>query len=147
MKFSEARQGRIFILRLEDGDSIHEVLEGFAAEQGIRAAALMILGGADQGSRLVVGPENGRSQVVRPMEHVLDGVHEVSGTGTLFPGEDGKPLLHMHMACGRQGKTATGCVRRGVKVWHIMEVILFELTHTHACRIIDPSLGFKLLQP
>ena len=41
----------------------------------------------------------------------------------------------------------TGCVRTGVKIWHIGEVILFELTDTPATRTIDPQLGFKLLNP
>jgi hypothetical protein len=26
----------------------------------------------------------------------------------------------MHMACGRDDKTVTGCVRTGIKVWHII---------------------------
>ena len=81
------------------------------------------------------------------MEYVLDNVHEISGTGTLFPDEKGNPVIHMHIACGRNGNTVTGCIREGVKVWHIMEVILFELTDTSAKRLPDPDLGFKLLVP
>jgi predicted DNA-binding protein with PD1-like motif len=81
------------------------------------------------------------------MMHRLDEVHEVSGTGTLFPDENGTPLLHMHMACGRDGKTVTGCIREGVKVWHIMEVILFELLDTGARREAQPPMGWKFLRP
>ena len=36
-------------MRLEDGDVIHEVLEAFAREKGIKAASVVILGGADVG--------------------------------------------------------------------------------------------------
>ena len=43
MKFSEARQGRVFVIRLEDGEIIHETIERFAGEQGIKAAALILL--------------------------------------------------------------------------------------------------------
>jgi len=32
----------------------------------------------------------------------------------------------MHMACGREEETITGCVRRGVRTWHVLEVILTE---------------------
>ena len=78
------------------------------------------------------------------MTLVLDNVHEIAGTGTLFPDEEGKPVLHMHIACGRESATVTGCVRTGVKIWHIGEVILFELTDTPAIRKVDPQLGFKL---
>src|SRR5208283_2450490 len=59
MKFSEAKPGRFFILRLEDGDILHECIEAFARERNIRAAALIALGGADAGSKLVVGPQRG----------------------------------------------------------------------------------------
>lgn len=147
MKFAEARAGRIFVIRLEDGDIVHEAIESFARKQDIRAAALIILGGADQGSRLVVGPEKGRSRPIDPMEHILDNVHEVAGTGTLFPDRQGNPILHMHMSCGRRSTSVTGCIRTGVKVWHIMEVILFELTDTTGERIVDTKTGFKLLIP
>jgi predicted DNA-binding protein with PD1-like motif len=147
MKYSQAKQGRIFILRLEDGEVVHEVIEQFAREHSIKAAALIIVGGADKGSRLVVGPEQGRVTPVKPMEHILGNVHEIVGTGTLFPDEEGNPLLHMHMACGRKSSSVTGCVRTGVKVWHVMEVILFELLDTTAARVLDPETGFKLLKP
>jgi predicted DNA-binding protein with PD1-like motif len=146
MKFTEARQGRIFVIRLEDGETVHEEIERLAVEQSIAAAALILLGGAAKGSKLVVGPQRGDA---RPIEvvHILDNTHEVAGTGTLFPDEDGKPVLHMHMACGRNAETITGCIRSGVSVWQVMEIVLFELIGTDAKRIADPSLGFSLLDP
>lgn len=147
MKYSEARQGRVFILRLEDGEIVHEVIEQFASDQGIRAASLMIVGGADDGSRLVVGPEEDRTLPLNPIKLVLENAHEITGTGTLFWDEQGQPLLHMHMACGRKKETITGCIREGVKVWHIMEVIIFELLDTTAKRVVEEPLGFKLLRP
>ena len=89
MKYSEAKQGRVFIIRLEDGDIIHESIEKFAREKKIRSAALIILGGADDGSKLVVGPKEGRASPVVPMDLILQGAHEVTGTGTIFPNEKG----------------------------------------------------------
>ena len=147
MKYAEARQGRVFVLRLEDGDIVHETIEQFAREQSIRAGAILIVGGADGGSRFIVGPEQGRAQPVMPMHHTIADVHEVAGTGTLFPDDEGNPVIHMHMACGRNTSTITGCIREGVKVWHVMEAILFELVDTSAIRAYDPATGFKLLNP
>ena len=147
MKYSEATAGRIFVLRLEDGEILHEEIEGFARKMGISAAALIVLGGADDGSRLIVGPEAGRAEKITPMSRLLDSVHEATGTGTLFPDDEGNPVLHMHIACGREKETMTGCVREGVRVWHVMEVILFELTGSSATRRPDPETGFKLLVP
>ncbi|MFC1735446.1 PPC domain-containing DNA-binding protein [Candidatus Hydrogenedentota bacterium] len=147
MKYSQAKQERIFVIRLEDGDIVHEEIEKLAREEGIIAGALIIVGGADEGSALIVGPEDGRAEQINPMSHVLDNVHEVTGTGTLFPDDEGNPILHMHMACGRTNKTVTGCVRTGVRVWKVMEAILFELADTAGLRILDETTGFKLLEP
>jgi len=69
------------------------------------------------------------------------------GQVTIFPDEKGKPILHMHMTCGRKTSSVTGCVRKGVKVWHVMEVILFELVDTTAVRAFEPATGFELLRP
>ncbi len=147
MKYAEARQGRIFIIRLEDGEIFHEVIERFAGEQGIERAYLNVVGGADRGSRLVVGPEESRTYPVNPMVHELYDAHEIVGTGTLFPDDEGNPVVHLHMACGREENTVTGCIRSGVKVWHVMEVILVELLNNTARRLPDPTTGFKLLIP
>ena len=147
MKYSQAKPGRIFVIRLEDGDVVHEEIEQLARTESITSAALIAVGGADKESRLVVGPEDGRAAPINPMAHVLDNVHEIAGTGTLFPDDEGNPVLHMHMACGRETATTTGCVRSGVKVWQVMEVILFELVDSTGIRILDDATGFKLLNP
>jgi predicted DNA-binding protein with PD1-like motif len=147
MKYSEAKQGRTFVIRLEDGDIIHEKLEEFARVHSINAAAVIAVGGADEGSKLVVGPEQGRSKPITPMEHTLRDVREIAGVGTIFPDKDRNPTLHMHIACGREESTVTGCVRRGVKVWHLLELILFELLDSSASRMFDEQTGFELLEP
>ncbi|THB70894.1 MAG: DNA-binding protein [Desulfobulbaceae bacterium] len=147
MKYAEATQGRIFVLRLEDGEIVHEVIEQFARDHYIKAASLVIVGGADQGSELVVGPATDRELPLKPMHTRLAHAHEVTGSGTLFLDDEGEPLIHMHMACGRNEKTITGCIRSGVKVWRIMEVIIHELCDCKALRTIEQPLGLKLLNP
>jgi predicted DNA-binding protein with PD1-like motif len=147
MRYSQAKQGRVFVIRLEDGDILHESIERLARDEGITAAALIAVGGADKESALIVGPEHGRGVPVNPMKIVLDEVHEITGTGTLFPDKTGTPKLHMHVAGGRKHAAVAGCVREGVKTWHIIEVILFELTDSSASRVFDKQTGFALLQP
>jgi predicted DNA-binding protein with PD1-like motif len=147
MKYSTALPGRIFILRLEHGEIVHEEIERFAREQAVKSAALIIVGGAEDKSAFVVGPAQGDARPIDPMTHILEGVHEIAGVGTLFPDEQGNPSLHMHMACGRNGKAMAGCIRTGVKVWEIMEVILLELRDCEGKRIFDPNTGFNLLNP
>ncbi len=147
MIYSEAKRGRTFVIRLEDGEIVHEVLEQFARDHGIERGTLFVVGGADKGSRLVTGPEDGRSSPITPMSLELYDVHEVTGSGTIFPDDAGNPILHMHMACGREENTVTGCVRSGVKVWQVLEVVLTELLDNTATRQYDAPTGFKLLIP
>jgi predicted DNA-binding protein with PD1-like motif len=147
MKYSEARQGRIFVIRLEDGEIVHNQLEKFVKDHGIERASLVVIGSADKGSCLVVGPAESRVNPVVPMTHELYDAHEITGTGTIFPDDEGHPILHLHMACGREENTVTGCIRTGVKVWVVMEVILTELLDNKASRQLDPKTGFKLLIP
>jgi predicted DNA-binding protein with PD1-like motif len=146
VKFSQCQAGRIYIISLENGDIVHKEIEQFARNQSIKAASLIIIGGADKDSKLVVGPQHPSKLPAVPMEHVLDNVHEIVGAGTLFPDEEGNPVLHLHMACGRKSSTKTGCIRRGVKVWHTMEVILFELLESTGRRVLDPQTGFTRLR-
>jgi len=146
VKFSECKPGRIFAISLENGDIVHQEIEQFARDQSIEAASLIIIGGADKGSTLIVGPERENELPVSPLEYVLENVHDIAGAGTLFPDQQGNPVLHMHMACGRNASTRTGCIRRGVKVWHTMEVILFELLESKGIRKFDAGTGFTLLR-
>jgi predicted DNA-binding protein with PD1-like motif len=77
----------------------------------------------------------------------IDGAHEVAGVGVLAPGEDGKPVLHIHAALGRSGKTTSGCLRPGVTTWLVGEVILYEILGTKAMRVRNQESGFALLEP
>jgi len=147
MKYSQCKQGRVFVIRLEDGDIVHTEIEKLARNESIAAAALIIIGGADEGSKLVAGPRHSRQKPVVPLQIELEDAHEIVGTGTIFPDADGNPVLHMHIACGREAETRTGCVRQGVNVWQVMEVILFELVETTGTRALDPATGFELLKP
>ena len=147
MKYSEAKQGRVFILRLEHGEVIQETIEKFALEKEINSAIVNVVGGVDAESIIVVGPENGKAKKIIPMEHKLDEMHEVTGTGTIFPDSKGKPKLHLHVACGRETSTITGDLRNGAIVWHILEVTIVELINNDAKRILDPNTGFELLEP
>jgi uncharacterized protein len=146
LQFTEAKMGRIFIIRLHDGDRIPDALEGFAENQRITKALCFFLGGAKENSRVVVGPKDGNALPPEAMSTLLKGVHEAVGVGTMFQNENGKPKLHMHAAFGRKQETVTGCVRLGVDVWQIGEVIILELSDTQARRALDEKTGFEFLE-
>jgi predicted DNA-binding protein with PD1-like motif len=146
MQFTEAKLGRVFVLRLHHGDRLPEVLESFATEKNVSTALCFFLGGAKEKSRVVVGPKDGYASPPEPMVTLLDGVHEACGVGTIFTDEEGKPKLHMHASFGRKQNTVTGCVRMGVGVWQIGEVIVLELTGAQARRVIDKKTNFEFLE-
>ena len=146
MQFTEAKLGRVFVLRLHDDDHLPDVLEAFAANRKVNSAICFFLGGAKDNSRIVVGPRNGTVVPPEPMMTLLEGVHETCGVGTIFVDEAGKPKLHMHAAFGRNEETITGCVRMGVDVWRIGEVVVLELTGTAAHRAVDKETGFEFLE-
>ena len=144
MKSCEGRLGRVFILRLEDGDEVPTCIEDFAEEKGISVGQVILVGGIGDGE-IVVGPRRSQESPPQPMLLPVDGAHEVVGAGVLAPGEDGKPTLHIHAALGRSGTTMCGCLRPGVTTWLIGEAILYEILGADAARIRDEKSGFALL--
>ncbi len=146
MKACEGQVGRVFVIRLEDGDVIPECIERFAEENGVSVGQTILVGGIGDGE-VVVGPQSSEEMPPQPMLLPVDGAHEVLGVGILAPGEDGKPILHIHGALGRSGQTMTGCLRPGVTTWLVGEVILYEILGVKATRIRDEESRFNLLEP
>jgi predicted DNA-binding protein with PD1-like motif len=145
MQYSEGKIGRVFVLRLGDEDRLPESIETFAREHSVKNALVTYLGGAQDASRLVVGPEANRGESIVPIIHTLQGIQEVVGVGTIFPDESGDPVLHLHAAVGREGKATVGCTRAGVQVWLVGEVVMIELLEVKGSRKKDPQSGLELL--
>lgn len=144
MIYSEGKIGRIFVIRLEDGDKLPDCIEKFAADHDIKVGQAILVGGI-KGGDVVVGPRENRTMPPDPMVRGLDGVHEVAGVGVLVPDKDGKPNFHIHAAMGRAGFTVTGCLRKGVETWLVGEVVLYEILGANMARLPDKDSGFDLL--
>ena len=145
MKATEGRIGRVFVLRLEDGDVVPECIERFAEEKGISVGHVILVGGIG-GGKVVVGPRRSDERPPEPVYLPVDGAHEVVGVGVLAPNEDGKPILHIHAALGRGEKTTSGCLRPGVKTWLVGEAILYEIVGADVGRVLDKESNFELLK-
>ena len=145
MKVSEGRIGRVFVIRLEDGDVVPECIERFAQEKEITVGQIVLVGGIG-GGEVVVGPRRSDEMPPEPVLLPVDGAHEVAGVGVLAPDEDGKPVLHIHGALGRSGKTLTGCLRPGVTTWLVAEAVIYEILDIKATRVYDAASEFKLLE-
>ncbi len=146
MKASEGKIGRVFVVRLEDGDVIPACIERFAGQNGISVGHVILVGGIGGGD-VVVGPKHSEEMPPQPMLLPVDGAHEVVGVGIIAPGEDGRPVLHIHAALGRSGNTMTGCLRPGVTTWLVGEAIIYEVTGAEVARVMDDRSGFELLEP
>jgi len=144
MKYSEGKMGRVFVIRLDDGDDLPGCIERFAEEKKVLTAQAILVGGIGSG-QVVSGPRRNNERPIDPMLVPIDGVHEVVGLGVLVPGKDGRPSLHIHAALGRAGSTTTGCLREGVKTWLVGEVMLCEILGINMARLPDEASGFDLL--
>jgi len=145
MKASEGRMGRVFVMRLEDGDVLPDCIERFAAEKGISVGQVILVGGIG-GGEVVVGPRDSEEMPPEPVLLPVDGAHEVAGVGIVAPDKEGKPVLHIHAALGRSGQTLTGCLRPGVKTWLVGEAIIYEILGAKATRLPDKESGFDLME-
>lgn len=146
MKAAEGKIGRVFILRMDDGDELPGAIEEFAKEKGVRVGYVSFVGGIGAG-KIVTGPRDPGTRPVDPMLTAIDNAHEVAAVGVLAPDEAGHPVLHMHGAFGRETRTVSGCMRPGVKTWLVGEVILYEILGTGSMRIRDEAAGFSRLEP
>lgn len=146
MRSLEMERGRTFVLRLETGEVLHEVLERFSRENGIKNASVAVVGGIGEGSRITVGPEMPYDKGIVPMTVTLDAPHELTASGTIFQDEDGNPMVHIHGSAGREGRAVTGCLRTGVTAWLVLEVVLTELIGEGAVRKKDETTGMKILE-
>jgi predicted DNA-binding protein with PD1-like motif len=145
MKASEGRLGRVFVVRLEDGDVLPDSIERFATEKKIAVGQVILVGGIGEGE-VVVGPRDSGEMPPEPMLLPVDAAREVVGVGIIAPDKDGKPVLHIHAALGRAGQTLTGCLRPGVKTWLVGEAVIFEILGAKAARLPDKASGFDLLE-
>jgi predicted DNA-binding protein with PD1-like motif len=146
VRATEGRIGRVFVVRLDDGDIIPDCLEKFALDNKITHGQVLLIGGIC-GGQIVVGPRYSDKRPPEPMLIPVDGAHEVAGIGVLCPGPDEKPMLHIHAALGRAGQTRTGCLRPGVNTWVVGEAVIYEITGVKCQRLKDKDTNFALLEP
>ena len=144
MQYDEGTVGRVFVLRLEDGDRLPGIVEEFAADKDIRAAACWLLGGLGPGT-VVAGPRDKDAVPLEVIEESFVDPREVLAVGTLFADEDGAPRLHMHAASGRGRETLTGCIRPGVDTWLVGEFLIMEIAGTAMLRKKQKGTGLALL--
>ncbi len=142
MRYATASLGRVFVARLEDGESIYTTVEDIARKEGLSSAFVLAVGGMRKG-KVVTGPQQPTGPIV-PHYEEFDDARELVGVGTLFP-QDGNPSLHFHAGIGRRDTALVGCPRAGMSVFLVLEVIIVELLGVNAERVMDEGSGLRLL--
>jgi predicted DNA-binding protein with PD1-like motif len=143
MKYTKGTIGRVFLVKLQDGDVLIDSLSLLAKQERIKAATMIFIGALKKGD-LVTGP---KKPVIPPEPNKVafkDG-WEVMGIGTIFTNSKG-PQLHIHASMGKKNKVLTGCLRGKSKVFLVIEAIIIELKGVKASKDIDPETGLNLLK-
>ena len=141
MQYTEGQIGRVFVVRIDDGEDMLLALRQFILDRDIKAGSIHFLGALMNG-RMVTGPEE---PVIPPVPHfvMFEGGWEVFGVGTIYPGEGG-PHIHYHGSVGRSGHALTGCLREKAVAYLIVEAVITEFTGLSARRELDEKMQLHL---
>ena len=141
MQYTEGQLGRVFVVRIDDGEDMLVSLRQFINDKSVYTGSILFLGALMKG-RMVTGPEE---PVIPPVPHfvMFEGGWEVFGIGTIYPGEDG-PHIHYHASVGRSGHALTGCLREKAITYLIVEAIVLEFTGLSARREFDKKTQVHL---
>jgi predicted DNA-binding protein with PD1-like motif len=141
MQYAEGQVGRVFVVRIDDGEDFLASMRQFIADKGIQSGSVLFLGALMNG-RMVTGPEE---PVIPPLPHfvMFEGGWEVFGVGTIYPGEGG-PHIHYHASVGRAGHALTGCLREKATTYLIIEAVIIEFTGLQARRELDKRTQMHL---
>jgi predicted DNA-binding protein with PD1-like motif len=141
MQYTEGQLGRVFVVRIDDGEDMLVSLRQFIHDKGVRAGSIVFLGALMNG-RMVTGPEE---PVIPPVPHfvMFEGGWEVFGVGTIYPGEGG-PHIHYHASVGRAGHALTGCLREKAVTYLIVEAVIYEFTGLSARKEFDEKTQIHL---
>ncbi len=142
MEYRKGTIGRIFSVRFDEGDFFLEEMIELIRKENIRAGWFHVLGGLREAD-VVTGPRE-PTMPPEPVWREVRGAREVLGTGTVFWDEN-EPKIHLHAAMGHHGDTLTACVRKGTKVYLVLEVMIIEMEGIEATRPWYEKGGFNRL--
>lgn len=142
MEYRSGSIGRFFSVRFDDGDDFLQELQALIIKEKIRHGIFHIIGGMREAD-VVTGPK----KPVMPPDPVWKDVREVKevlGSGSIA-WDGNEPKIHLHAAMGHHGDTLTACVRKGTKVYLVLEVYIFEISGINASRPWYDEGGFNKL--
>jgi Predicted DNA-binding protein with PD1-like DNA-binding motif len=141
MQYSEGRIGRVFVLRIDDGEDFLAVTREFVKTHAVTTGTILYLGALRQ-AKMVTGPEEA---VFPPDPHfvMFEGGWEMVGIGTITV-EDGSPAIHFHTSVGRAGHALTGCLREKAVTYIVAEAVILEFSGISIVRQFDEKTQVNL---
>jgi uncharacterized protein len=141
MQYSEGQIGRVFVVRIDNGEDFLDTIQRFVQDKEIRTGTVLFLGALKAG-KMVTGPEE---LTIPPVPHyvMFEGGWETFGIGTIYPGDSG-PLIHYHASVGRAGHALTGCLRENAQTYLVIEAVVLEFTGLDIRREFDEATQLHL---
>jgi predicted DNA-binding protein with PD1-like motif len=131
---------RTFALVLQTGDEAMAAVEALARDQALDAAQIAGIGAF---SEAVLRYFDWADKSYHDIP-VAEQVEVASLIGDIAAGEDGRPVVHIHLVLGRRdGSALAGHLKRGV-VRPTLELIVTE-SPAHLRRRHDPQSGLALI--
>lgn len=143
MEYSQGSFGRVFVIRLSDGEDLISSMDRFLSEKKVASGMILFLGALRKG-RIVTGPREPTIPPESPLVEDLEGGYETFGVATVYPGEGGEPRIHIHASFGRGDRTFTGCLRERAQIYLVVEAVVFEFLGLSARRLLDEESGLLL---
>ena len=141
MNIYPSEDGRAAFVRLLRGSDLLASLNEAAAELGLEAGTLQVLGAAE---RLRIAYYNQQRKEYEI--HELDAPHEITGGVGNVSLKDGKPFVHIHVAgSGADGRVVAGHLVEGTRVFMI-EAYFRKLDGPAPVRLLDEDLGLPVWQ-
>ncbi|MDD2787626.1 DUF296 domain-containing protein [Methanoculleus sp.] len=141
MQYSEGQVGRVFTVRIDDGEDFLREIQRFVAAMNVQSGMVHFLG-AVRNATLVTGPKEAVIPPTPRREEIFGG-WELLGFATIYPGEEG-PSLHLHTVAGRGIRSLAGCLREKAEVYLVIEAIVTEFVGISARRLPDEKTGVDL---
>lgn len=143
MQYRTGQIGRVIVAKAEHGDDLLKEIECLLRKEKVNTALLVMIG-ALEGADLVVGPRDCTVPPEPVWREFADG-REIIGLGTVFS-QAGQPAIHLHASVGKGDEVLTGCIRKGTRVYLVVEIIILELLETGAERRYDSNTMLHLLE-
>lgn len=142
MEYNQGNNGRVFVVRFDDGEDLLEGLKNIIKKEQIKAGYVQLIGALGS-AKAVLGPHK-KEYPPKPFWWEFDDAREIVGTG-MFAWDGDEPKIHIHTGIGHSSESKTGCIREKAEVYITVEAIIQEIVDVHVTRKLDSRYNASLL--